>query len=95
LKARIDTKLEGRTLHCSYGPEDFRAKEAKAVPAAKDTRIKRSDLGRSIKRGCKAKFATKIQPGTEDIVEILYYHADHTGHGQENEVRIVPKYLYL
>lgn len=80
LQARIDSKLEGSMLHCSYGPEDFRAKEPKAVPAEKGTRIKRTDLGRSVKRGCKARFATKIQPGIEDIVEILYYHTDHTGH---------------
>ncbi|BDA51633.1 hypothetical protein COCOBI_19-1890 [Coccomyxa sp. Obi] len=48
LEARIDTKLEGSMLHCSYGPEDYRGKEAKAVPAEKGTRIKLTDLGRSV-----------------------------------------------
>lgn len=86
---KINAVLEKITMHCPRGPEDYRKQKGKAVEKQAGQRLKRIESGLSIRVGCGVHFATRRQPDTADITEILYYEWDHSdGCKASNVVRI-------
>lgn len=87
---RINSYIEKVDYHCSCGPEDNRdgggsSREGTPAPSqgkkTDGSRMDRIGLGYSCRVGCRVRFTTRIQPGTEDITEIQYYEMDHINHG--------------
>lgn len=77
-----------QTLHCNFGPQDYRHKEAKACAKDPKKRVKRTEYGLSDKVGCTAHYGWVVQPGSEDIGEIKYYNPCHASHGAGEQVGI-------
>lgn len=80
------------TFHCSRGPADNRDREAAATEKKDGKRIDRTALGQSCRVGCNVHFTAREQPDTEDITELLYYHADHS---DACKVRVCACLLFL
>lgn len=93
-QVRINAFIDRLEYHCGYGPEDLRGNAATAQPKDPKQRVKRKDLDQSCKRGCKAHFALRRQPRTEDITEVLYYNKEHLNHGQAAAVSTLSQFSF-
>lgn len=77
VRYRTDAVLSKVVMHCSRGPQDNSKLEAHAKEKEAGRRLDRKSMGLSIKVGCAAHYAVRIQPDTPDIAEILYYSSEH------------------
>ena len=83
---RRNAVLEKASMHCSYGPEDYRERLSTLPEKGGKMRVKRKDMGLSVKRGCKAHFTYSVHPRTPDIAEIRYFETEHLNHGPAEKV---------
>ena len=83
---KANAKLEKIVMHCPRGPQDNRSLKGEASEKQAGHRLKRTEVGLSIRVGCGVHFASRRQPDTPDITEIQYYHWDHSDSCQASTV---------
>lgn len=74
-------------MHCECGPQDNRDKQPAVQAKQAGSRVKRSELGLSVRVGCPVHFCYKKVPTAPSITEIRYYAFQHLNHGPGTEVR--------
>lgn len=73
-------------MHCECGPQDNRDKQPIVQAKQVASRVKRSQLGLSVRVGCPVHFRYKKLPTAPSITEIRYYAFQHLNHGTGTEV---------
>ena len=73
-------------MHCECGPQDLRGKQPTVQGKQAGCRVKRSEMGLSVRVGCPVHFRCKTIPTAPSIMEIRYYAVEHVNHGKAAEV---------
>ncbi|CAL8465892.1 g5428 [Coccomyxa elongata] len=72
-------------MHCECGPQDNRDKQPIVQAKQVASRVKRSQMGLSVRVGCPVHFRYKKLPTAPSITEIRYYAFQHLNHGTGTE----------
>lgn len=76
-------------MQCECGPQNLRGKQPTVQGKQAGTRVKRSEMGLSVRVGCPVHFGFKTLPAAPSIMELRYYASHHLNHGKAAQVSLL------